>query len=68
MCDSLGIFIKTPAAESSWSNGLVKRHNLILADMPDKALEETKCDLELAVAWYVNGKTSLSNMHGFFPY
>lgn len=50
MCENLGIVIKTTAAESLWSNGLVKRHNLILADMLGEVLEETQCDLELAVA------------------
>ena len=36
--------------------------------MLDKVLEETKCDLELPVAWCVNVKNSLSNIHGFSPY
>lgn len=49
MCENLGIVIKTTAAESLWSNGLVK-DNLILADMLGEVLEETQCDLELAVA------------------
>ena len=31
-------------------------------------MEETQCDLELAVAWCVNAKSSLSNIHGFSPY
>ena len=68
MCESLGIVVKTTAAESPWSNGLVERHNLILADMLDKALEETQCDLELAAVRCVNAKNSLSNIHGFSPY
>ena len=41
MCESLGILIKTTAAESPWSHGLVERYNLILADMLDKVLQET---------------------------
>ena len=54
MCENLGIVIKTTAAESLWSNGLV--NNLILADMLGEVLEETQCDLELAVAYCVNTK------------
>ena len=50
MCKSLGIVIKTTEAELPWSNYLVERHNLILADILDRVLEETQCDLELAVA------------------
>ena len=90
MCEGLGIVTKTTAAESPWSNDLVERHNLILADMLDKVLEETQCTLErhnliladmldkvlketqcaleLAVAWCVNAKNSLSNIHGFCPF
>ena len=42
MCESLGIVIETTAAESPRSNNLVERHNLILADVLDKVLEETQ--------------------------
>ena len=55
----LGIAIKTTLVES---------HNLILADMLDKVLEENQCDLELAAVWRVNTKNSLSNIHSFSPY
>ena len=65
MCESLCIVIKTTATESPWSNDLVEKHNLILADMFDKVLEEIQCDLELAVTWCVNVKNSLSNIHSF---
>ena len=59
--------IKT-AAESPWWNGLVECHNLILSDMLDKILHETNCDFELALAWAINAKNSLSNNHRFSPY
>ena len=36
--------------------------------MLDKVLEETQCDLELAIVWHVSTKNSLSNIHGFSPY
>ena len=65
MCESLRIVIKTAATESPWSNDLVEKHNLILADIFDKVLEEIQCDLELAVPWCVNVKNSLSNIHSF---
>ena len=68
MCESLGIKIKTTAAEAPWSNGLVERHNLILSEMLDKVLEETKCEFDLALAWRINAKNSLANIHGFSPY
>ena len=68
MCESFGITVKTTAAESPWSNGLVERHNLVLSDMLDKILHDNNCDFGLAVAWAVNPKNSLSNIHGFSPY
>ena len=48
MCKALGINIKKTEAESSWSNDLVERHNLVLASMLDKVLEDTSCHPELA--------------------
>ena len=56
LCDLFGIKIKTTAAESPWSNGLVERHNLVLAEMLDKILDDTKCSLDVAVAWANNAK------------
>ena len=68
LCESFGITVKTTAAESPWSNGLAERHNLVLSDMLDKILHDNNCDFGLAVAWAVNPKNSLSNIHGFSPY
>ena len=67
MCETLGITVKTTAAESPWSNGLVEQHNLVLSEMLDKIINETDCNISLAVSWYVNAKNSLHNVHGFHP-
>ena len=48
-------------------NGLVERHNAILGLTVAKTIEETKCDLEMAVAWAVSAKNSLKNVNGFSP-
>ena len=61
MCESLNIKIKTTGAEAPWSNGLVERHNLIISEMLDKVLEDTKCNSDIALAWCVNAKNSLQN-------
>ena len=68
MCETLGIIVKTTAAESPWSNSLVERHNLVLSERLDKIIDETDCDISLAVYWCVNAKNSLHNVHGFPPY
>ena len=68
MCEALGITVKTTAAESPWSNGLVERRNLVLSEMLDKIIDETDCGVSLAVSWCVNAKNSLHNVHGFSLY
>ena len=68
MCESMNITVKTTGAESPWSNGLVERHNLIINEMLDKVLKDGSCDFEVALAWCVNAKNSLQNVHGFSPF
>ena len=68
MCESMNIRFMLTAAESPFSNGLVERHNLILSEMLDKTLEDHNTDFELALAWCVNRKNSLANVHGFSPF
>ena len=66
--EQFDIYIKTTAAESPWSNGIVERHNLTLSNMLDKVLHETNCSFNTALYWCVNAKNSLYNKHGFTPY
>ena len=66
--EKFNINIKTTAAYSPWSNGLVERHNAIMAEMVKKTKEDTGCSLELAVSWSVAAHNSLSNIHGFSPF
>ena len=68
LCEGFNITVKTTAAESPWSNGLVERHNQIIASMLDKVIEDTGCSIHIALAWSVNAKNSLDNIHGFSPY
>lgn len=68
MCAVMNIKIRTSPSESPWCNGTVERHNGLLAEMIDAVLHETKCNLNIAVAWAVNAKNSLSNVYGFSPH
>ena len=68
MAESLGITAKTTAAETPWSNGLIERHNLVLADMVNKVLDDTQCHPDLRVSCCINAKNSLHSVHGFSPY
>ena len=66
--EKMNISMKNTAGKSPWSNGLVERHNLVVAEMLDKVTEESKCDFDLALAWVLNAKNSLKNVNGFSPY
>ena len=69
MAESMNNTVKVTAAESPFSNGLVERHNFIIADMMDKVLEEAQhLDMDLTLAWCLNAKNSLANVHGFSPF
>ena len=62
MCESFNITVKTTSVESPWSNGLVERHML------DRVLEDSPCNMDIALAWCINANNSLQNVHGFSPY
>ena len=68
LCEVFGIKMKTTAAESPWSNGLVARHNLVLAEMLDKVIDDTGYNLKIVLPWCINAKNSLYNIHGFSPF
>ena len=68
MCEKLNIRFILTAGQSPFSNGLVERHNLVLGDMLDKVLDDIDCGIDIAIAWCVNAKNSLQNIHGFSPY
>ena len=68
MCEAMNITVKVTAAESPFSNGLVERHNMIIANMLDKILEDQQLDLDIALSWCLNAKSLLANFHGFSPF
>ena len=67
LAESFNIRVMSTAAESPWSNGLVERHNATLAEMLQKIVEEQKTTLEVALAWAIQAKNSMANVHGFSP-
>ena len=69
MAESINITAKVTAAKSLFSIGLVERHNFIIADMMDRVLEESQhLNMDLILAWCLQAKNSLANMHGFSPF
>ena len=67
MCENLNINMETTAAFAPWSNGMVERHNALLAEMIEKVKKETGCSTEIATCWAANAKNSMANVHGFSP-
>ena len=65
--EKLGVEITMPPAESPFSNGIVERHNKVLAETLAKTMDDAKCDIEVALAWAVSAKNSLLNNHGYSP-
>ena len=66
MTESMNTILKVTSAESSFSNRLAAKHNLIIADMMDTALEESQhLDIDLTLTWCINPKNSPANVYGF---
>ena len=68
MNEMLNIETATTAAESPFSNGMVERHDLILAEAMQKTLLDVKCEPQIALAWAaVSATNALHNHSGFSP-
>ena len=50
MNEKFNIETATTAAESPFSNGIVERHNLVLAEAMDKTIKDAKCSPDVALA------------------
>ena len=68
--ENADIVIKTTAAYSLWSNGVVERHNVVLTDMFNRIIfdDSLKYDRETALKTAVFAKNSMFNHDGFSPY
>ena len=64
------IIVKTTAAFSPWSNGVVERHNAVLTDMLEKLLADESVSLskDIVLQHAVFAKNSLANNDGFSPF
>ena len=61
------IKIITTAAESPWSNGICERQNAVIADGVRKVMADTNCKLDVALAWTISARNTLTNHSGFSP-
>ena len=66
-CENFNINIKTTAAESSWSNGLVGHNGMLGNNVRKMMSDKPNYSLETGVAWAIAAKNSLKNMYGFSP-
>ena len=60
MAQNLNIVVRTTAAQSPWSNG-------VLGEMVMKTLEDARCNFEVALSWAINAKNKLHNSRGYSP-
>ena len=67
LAEDLGIVIKTTAAHSPFSNGVVERHNGLIGETYSKIIEDVKCSPRVALSWSTNSKNSCSNNYGYSP-
>lgn len=68
MAENFNIEIKTTAAYSPWSNGLLERHNHTLTEIVTKVRASNGCDWETALDWALMAKNTLQNVHGYSPH
>ncbi|CAG2196706.1 unnamed protein product [Mytilus edulis] len=68
MAENFNIEVKTTAAYSPWSNGLLERHNQTLTDTLLKLKADNNCDWDIALSWALMAKNALDNEHGYSPY
>ena len=68
LCEQMNIIVENTAGQSLWSNGLVERHNVVISEMLDKVLADSKCDFDFSLAWCHSAKKSLQNVNDFTPF
>ena len=65
--EAFNIKIMTTSAESPWSNGACERQNAVIGDIVRKIMADSRCDLDVALAWAVSARNALTNYAGFSP-
>lgn len=68
MAENFNIEIKTTAAYSPWSNGLLERHNQTLTEIIMKVKTSNGCDWNTAMDWALMAKNTMQNVHGYSPH
>ena len=69
MAAHFNVEVCNTGAESPWQNGICERNHAAIDLCVEKMLEDDQTlSLEVALAWAVNAKNSISNYSGFSPY
>lgn len=68
MAENFNMGVKTTAAYSPWTNGLLERHNRTLTEIIPKIRAENDCDWETTLNWALMAKNALHIVHGFSSY
>lgn len=68
MAENFNIEIKTTAAYSPWSNGLLELHNQTLTEVIKKVKACNGCDWSTAMDWALMAKNTMQSVHGYSPH
>lgn len=68
MAENFNMEVKTTAAYSPWSNGLLERHNQTLTEIMKKVRTSTGCDWKTAMDWALMAKNCMQSVHGYSPH
>ena len=67
LSDIFCIELLSTAAESPWSNGICERLNGTLGNIVSKIIEDTNCEVQIALAWAVAARNAFYNNSGVSP-
>lgn len=68
MAEKFYIEMKTTAASSPWSNGVLEKHNQTLTEILLKVKTDNGCDRKTVLEWALMAKNSVDIVHGYSPY
>ena len=67
MNEKLNTETQTSEGYSTFSNGIVERHNRTLFETMLKTIDDSKCEPAVALSWACSAKNALCNQEGLSP-
>jgi hypothetical protein len=67
VADSFAIKLGCTAAKAPWSNEVCEYLNYILGLSVQMGLNDTQCELSVALSWAISAQNAQQNCHGYLP-